>query len=239
MVTRTVHTILEVIAAANFMADAAQVERLAGTVADGHTADGTYLKVLLAHMQSRMGKNGKRRRAAAQTQAAEEVLNTVHEQLYVSVLKGVGPDELAPQERNRRGTFARSAAAAVRYFISRGGDVRTVDVATVTKAGLRNAVKPETPPPEGETRAERSFRKAQDTLVRSAQNLLARGDPEGAAQRIEAAMDALEAILESIPAAPTAQAQPDMGGTTTTIVGGQRPGARSTPASQPMLHRGA
>lgn len=227
MVTKS---IVEIIAASNFMADATQVERLAGNVVEGQAADATYLRVILAHMQANLGK-GRRRRA--DSQSAEVVLDSTHERLYQSVLKGVGPEDIDSTERNRRATFARSAASTVRYFIRGGGDVRSIDVSTATKSGLRKAVQPEvsTPPDEGETRAERAFRKAKDNLVEKAQSLLARGDPDVARERIEAAMDALEALLDSLPAAA------DTGAQTTTIVAGRHPGARGTPAERPMLHR--
>lgn len=229
MVTKT---IIEVIAHSNFMADALQVERLAGAVVDGHVADATYLRIILAHMQAQLGKPRRGRRAATDVQSSEAVLDSIHERLYAAVLKGVGPEELATAERNRRATFARSAASTVRYFIRNAGDVRSVDVATATKSGLRTAVQPKREAPAGETRVERAFRNAQDALVRNAQRLLARGDPEARAH-IEAAMDALEALLDAVPEGT----QADVGAQTTTFVPG-RAGARSAPAQAPMLHRG-
>lgn len=240
MVTRTHISVLDAIIAAHFMADAAQVERLAALVVEGTNADGTYLKVVLKHMQAQLGKPTRRaRRTGAEVEAAEHVLDAIHAELYAAVMKGVGPDDLPMPERNRRATFARSAASTIRYFIRGGGDVRNVDVPTATKAGLRKAVQPETPAPADETRDQRSFRKAQDALVKSAQRLVARGDPD-AAQRIEAAMDALEALLEALPEEQQpAQAAQDFGGQTTTIVGRIPPPGRSTPAERPMLHRGA
>lgn len=240
MRTQVHQSIVETIVAANFMADATQVERLAGTVVEGQAADGTYLRVVLAHMQANLGKPQRgRRRAAPDAHAAEVVLDGIHENLYASVLKGVGPEDLATNERNRRATFARSAASTVRYFIRNGGDVRTVEVATATKNGLRKAVQPESEAPaEGETRTERAFRKAQDALVASAQRLLARGDPDIARERIEAAMDALEALLDAVPTEEQAQPRADIGGQTTTMVAGRHIPGRGAPAERPMLHRG-
>lgn len=239
MATRTHHaSIIEAIIAANFMADAAQVERLAGQVVEGQSADGTYFKVLLAHIQAKVGKPTRRmRRSGAEVEAMEHVLEGIHADLYAAVLKGVGPDDLPMDERNRRATFARTAASTVRYFIRGGGDIRAVDVATATKGGLRKAVQPETPAPADETRVEKGFRLATDAVVKAAQRLLARGDPDVARERIEAAMDALEAVLAELPEEQAAQPQADFGGQTTTIVG--RPPGRGAPAERPMLHRGA
>lgn len=222
-------SIVEMIASANFMADIAQVERLAGNVAEGQVADATYLRVVLAHMQANLGKGRRGRRATVDAHSAEVVLDKVHEQFYPAVLKGVGGDELPVPERHRRATFARSAASTVRYFIRNGGDVRDVDVSTVTKSGLRKLVKPEAPPPENETRAERAFRKATEVVVSSAQRLLARGDPDIARERIEATLEALEALLTELPEQPEA-------GQTTVVA--SRSGVRGTPAHAPMLHRG-
>jgi hypothetical protein len=235
----TMKTIVQVIAAAHYMADAAQVERLAGAVVEGQQADATYMRVILANMQAQLGKPRRGRRSQAEAQSAEAVLDSIHETLYAAVLRGVGPEELEQTERNRRATFARSAASTVRFFIKNGGDVRSVDVATVTKSGLRASVQPETKAPENETRAERTFRKAQDALVRSAQRLVARGDPVETRARIEAAMDALEALLESIPEGNVQQAPADIGGTTTTVFGRAVPGRSVADRPGAQLHRSA
>lgn len=228
-------TIVELIAAHNFVATNEQVERLANAVVAGHQADGTYLRVVLAHMQAKLGKPHRGRRSAADAESAEAVLDGIHATLYPHVCKGVGNGDIDTPERNRRATFARSAASTVRYFIRNGGDVRTVDVATVTKGGLRSAVAPEQPEaPEGETRVERGFRNATQAVVRSAHRLLARGDPDRAREQIEQALDALEGLLATEPAAQ------DFGGQTTTIVGARRPGGGRSTSHQPaQLHRPA
>lgn len=242
MATRLHHSIVEVIALANFMADALQVERLAGAVVEGQQADSTYLRVALAHMQARLGKPARRaRRAGTDVETQETVLDAIHNELYPHVLKGVGPEDLPTEERNRRATFARSAASTVRFFIRGGGDVRQVDIATATKGGLRKAVQPAAPEaPANETRAEKSFRLAQEAVVKAAQRLLARGDPEAARQRIEGAMDALENLLLEMEEEQPAQAQQqDFGGTTTTIVGRQPVGRGGGAPAGAMLHRPA
>lgn len=228
MATRIGNGLIAAIIKAHFAATPEQVEQLAHNVVEGQHAAGTYLQVVLAHMQAKLGRP---RRGKQPPQ--EPVLDAVHEMLYPAVLKGVGPDDLSQVERFRRATFARSAASTVRYFVRNGGDVRGLDVAKVTKNGLRKSVQPETPPPEEETRAERSLRKAVDAIARSAQRL-ARSDPGAARERIEAAMDELDKLLESIPAEPQAA---NVGATTTIATG--RPGVgRGAPAGA-MLHRPA
>lgn len=221
--------IIAAIVRLNYAATGEQVEQLAHLVVVGQDADATYVRVVLAHMQSRLG-TGRRAKAAPQ----EPVLDAVHDELYPSVLKGVGPEDMDQTERNRKANFARSAASTVRYFIRNGGDVRALDVATATKTGLRSAVQPRTPVREGATRAEKGFIRAAEAVRRTAIQL-ARGDPDTARQQLERLMDDLDTLLAELGKEPAA-AQPDVGATTT-MVG--RAGARSAPASAPMLHRGA
>ena len=210
------------------VASATQVEQLAHNVVEGAQADGTYLKVVLAHMQSKLGRVRRGKQPAQ-----EPVLDAIHEQLYPHVLKGVGPDDLPQPERFRRATFARTAASTIRYFVQNGGDVRGLDVATATKNGLRKAVQPQTPVTEGETRTQRSFTKASEALKRSAARL-ARGDPDDARQRVEGLMDELQKLLDDLGKEP----QPDMGATTTIVAA--RPGGSGRTSTVPaQLHRGA
>lgn len=223
----TSRTIVESIALAHFMANATQVEQLAHNVAEGQLADSTYLRVALAHMQSRLGKPRRGKQPAQ-----EPVLDSVHEALYKSVLKGVGPEDMDQTERNRRATFARSAASTIRFFIRAGGDVRGLDVALVTKSGLRKSVQPTTAV-EGETRAQRAFGKAESVILRTAQRM-ARGDPEDARARVEGLMDELQKLLDELGAEPAQDV-----GATTTIAGGPRATPRGAPSQPAQLHRGA
>jgi hypothetical protein len=234
MATARIHqSLIATIVAANFMANEQQVAQLAHTVVEGLDADGTYLRVVLAHMKSQLG-NPRRGKQPPQ----EPVLDKVHEALYPSVLKGVGPDDMPQEERNRRANFARSAASTVRYFIRNGGDVRGVDVPTASKSGLRRAVQPEQgEAAEGETRTQRGFRTHAQALLAAAVRL-ARGDPEDARERVESLMDELDKLLTELGTEPTAsQPQQDMGATTTIV--GPRLGGRSTGTQPAQLHRGA
>lgn len=221
----TSRSLVETIAIAHFMANAAQVEQLAHNVAEGQSADSTYLRVALAHMQAKLGRPRRGKQPAQ-----EPVLDSVHEALYPSVLKGVGPEDTAQVERFRKATFARSAASTIRYFIRGGGDVRGIDVAAATKNGLRKLVQPDTVP--AGTRAQRGFETAHAALLRALPRL-ARGDPEDARTRVDTLMDELEAWLQQLDGPPD-KAQ-EQHGATSTVIG--RP--RGTPTQPVQLHRGA
>lgn len=231
--------VLAAIVHANYAATGDQVEQLAFAVATGLDAGTAYLRVVLAHMQARLGRG--RRRVTAMPQ--EPVLDAVHEELYPHVLKGVGPEEMERGERDSKANFARTMASTVRFFIQHGGDVRGLDIPTVTKNGLRRAVQPPAAAtvPEGATRAERGFLRAAEGLKRAVIRL-ARGDPEGARTQIEQLLTEYEQLLDELgkePPQPQAQAPADAGGATTTIVGRGLGSGRGTSANAPMLHRGA
>ncbi len=223
--SKMTRTVVEAIVAANYMADEEQIAQLVTLVTTGEEAEQCYFRVLLAHMQSRLGTT---RRSKQPPQ--EPVLDAIHEAFYPLVLEAVGPEEMPKDERNRKATKYRTAASTIRYFIRHGGDVRTVDVSTVTKNGLRRTVQPAQAEPEGETRAERSFRRAETAIVRMAQRLV-KVEPSEARERIEAVLEALEGILGQIPE------DTDIGGQTTTIVSGRGTPGRAS-HSPAMLHRG-
>lgn len=225
--------IVAAIARLNYAATGEQVEQLAHTVVSGLKAGEVYLRVVLAHMQSRLGRP-RRGKAAPQ----EPVLDAVHAELYPHVLTGVGPAEMPDDERNGLANFARTMASTVRYFIRNGGDVRGVDINTVTKNGLRKAVTPEGSQPVVEgTRAERGFLRAAEG-IKKAVAAMARGDPANARERLELFMDELDQLLAELGPAEAEADQPDVGGQTTTIVAG-RAGVGRTPTQPAQLHRGA
>lgn len=224
---RRIRTVVEAIIAANYMADEMQVEQLAAQVAAGDEADQTYFRVILAHMQSRLGRP---RRGRQPDQ--EPVLDAIHQQLYPAALRGIGPEDMDKDERNRRGTKFRTAASTIRFFIQHGGDVRAVDVSTVTKTGLRKSVQPESQAPEGETRTQKTLRRARQLFMRNIERL-ARGNPDEARNQLEAALNELEDLLEKLPAAP------DTGVDTTTIAGHAAAGTPRTSSQPTMLHQPA
>lgn len=221
--------IVAAIVRSNYAATGEQVEQLAHTVVSGLRAGEVYLRVVLAHMQSKLGRP---RRGKQPPQ--EPVLDAVHAELYPHVLIGVGPPEMVDDERNALANFARTMASTVRYFIRNGGDVRGVDITTVTKNGLRRAVTPEAKAPVTGTRAERGFIRAAEG-VKKAVAAMARGDPNKAREQLETLMDELDQLLTELGGD---EAQPDVGGQTTTIVAG-RAGVGRTPIQPPQLHRGA
>lgn len=189
-------TILEAIVAANYVATDAQVEQLAGLVVTGQRAGGTYLGVLVAHVQQAFSGRGRK----PSNEAALAVVDSTHEHLYAHVLKGVGDETMPQPERNRRSTFARTAASDLRYFVQKGGDVRKLDPAAISKAQLRKVGRSV---PTG-TRAERSFSKSFEVLVRSAQRI-ARTQPDEAVERARQAIADLEALVEQIEAGEAEQ----------------------------------
>lgn len=213
--------IIDSIVKAHYVATEPQVEQLANHIMLGDASDATYLRVAVAHMQAVLGRP---RRGKQPPQ--EPVLDTVHKKLYPAFLRGVGPEDMDPKERDRRGIRARSNASTIRHFIRGGGDVRTLDVNTVTKGSLRRAVAP--PHVPAGTRAERAFLKAQDVMTRAAERM-ARTDPDTARERLEAAIGALEALL---PESVTHTESTTLAGTTA----GRR-GVADRPGAQ--LHRGA
>lgn len=222
------HSIIDTITKAHYAATDTQVEQLAHTLVMGEAADNVYLRVLLNRMQAQLGRP---RRGKAPPQ--EPVLEAIHEKLYAVALRGVGPEDMPMPERHRKANRFRTNAATVRYFIQHGGDVRGLDITTVSKASLRKAVQPGTAAVEGETRAQKAFRTAEAAVLRTADRLL-KSNPADAKERIEHLMDELDAWLAKLDGSQPAA--PDHGATTTIV------GARSTgrPSAQPaQLHRGA
>lgn len=228
--------VIEKIESANHVATEQQIEMLAQnhytSQTAGARADGTYLKAVIVAVQSKFGKRGARPKA--DTQLA--VLTGVHDRFYAAVLRGVTTSDIAPDEsvdrterqrrnieRNRRSNFARTAMSVLTGYVERGGDLRGIDVATVTKGALREFGRPEL---SGDPLAARVVR-SRESLVRAIARR-ARGDPAGAKAAAEAAIAALRTLLASI------IVQPDVG--ETTVIGSRR-----TRAGQPVMvhHAGA
>lgn len=201
--------IQQTIAKAHYVATEAQVEDL--TVAQWQAATGlelhnaTYLRVILAQSQARTGttKRGRHNKDAQLT-----VLKDVNTAYYAAVLRGLVKadptvameDGLEPKEksyraleRNRRSTFARTSYRELVGFVERGGDLRGLDVETVSKASLRAFGKPA----ESEDRTERTLERAQGAILRAI-NRLARGDPEEALERLDAVLATLQARRQEL-----------------------------------------
>lgn len=182
------------IASVRYVATAEQVSALARQVVEGMNADGTYLRVVIAHAQVALGNTKRAKQPAAERETAISILDDVHTELYPAVLRGVAPANESMEERNRRATFARSAVSTIRYFIRQGGDLRAVTLSEATKGSLRRAVQPEEP--QG-TPIERAFHRARDALLRGAAKLVAKADQEVARQEIEAAISALQELIQA------------------------------------------
>lgn len=154
--------IVKTIAKHGYMASPAQVEQLASVLANSTSqvadADSCYLKVVVAAMQATMGvgKPGPRKAYTPETQLA--VLNSTVLPFYQAVLRGVTTPDIEDKkgldkdeakrralERNRRSIFARTTKSTLVAFIKTGGDVRAVDVQTVTKGWLRPGQQPSKP----------------------------------------------------------------------------------------------
>ena len=234
----------QTIAKANWVATDQQVEQLAAAQyhasaeAEGYNL--TYLRVLVVRVQSKVGT--KRRGRQLAQDAALAVIEQEATPLYAAVLRGITTPDIAPDdtmeptersrralERNRRSTFARSAKTTLVNYVRGGGDIRTLDPASVSKASLRAAIAP----PEPTNRTERSLERAQGAWLR-ALNRLARGDPDAARTRLEAMLETLQARLDAL------EPQADVGGQTTTVVAQQPPPRHTrTRVGVPQLHRGA
>ena len=174
------NNVVKTIEAANYRPTHEQIEQLAFTVTLGLNSRGTYLRVLAAAvMDANVSKRGQL-----------GALNKAHAAFYPDVLKGVGGTTLEPKERERRGTFARSSLSTLRGFVRHGGDIRALDLATLSKSSLRKA----SAPAEPSERAERSLSRANATLLRAAKRL-ARRQPARARELIQRAIEALREVI--------------------------------------------
>ncbi len=181
--------VIEKIVAANYRPADSDVEQLAFAASLGISSKGTYLRILAAHV---IDENVTKRGQLA-------ALKRAHEHFYPHVLKGVGGTSLDSKERERRGTFARTSTSTLRSFVKSGGDIRSLDLATLTKSSLRKAVAPT----ESADRAERAMSRANGVLLRASRRL-ARRDPARARELIERAIEALRETMPSKNARPEA-----------------------------------
>jgi hypothetical protein len=194
----------------HYVATEAQVEQLAKEQyihsSEVARANSTYLRVLIAGCQAELG--GKRGKApSAESQLA--VLEKVHGRYYAAVLRGVTTEDVEPSdalertergrrqlERNRRSGFARSAATTVRNYIRMGGDLRGLDLATVSKNSLQRFVAEaqQLSPTDKMTARIQRFEKG---LLRAITQQ-ARGDPNLAAANLEAIVERLQLALDEL-----------------------------------------
>ncbi len=182
--------------------EALAAERTTSTVVAG-MVDGTYLRALVAAVQAM-------KRTKQKTQL--EAIDTVSTEFYAAVCRGVVTAEIAlaeglpadeakarVHERNRRATFARSAKSALVAWVREGGDIRKLDLETVTKTELQKQVKTARVD-RGESVTQRIERLQAQLLA-----AMAREPPETARERIETVIAALQDALEELPVAPPAR----------------------------------
>lgn len=195
------------IAAAHFVANEAQVEQMARERATAfdtvRSGEDTYLRVVVTAMQARLGKT---RRGKIEVETQLSVLEAVSDRFFAAVVRGVTTPDIAiepnldPKEqsrrtmaRNSRTAFARSTKSTIKAFIQGGGDVRSIEVESVSKAFLRKAIAP----PEPEDRVQRQVHNSRAALIRALVRR-AKADPEGAQEDIQATMEDLRTVLEQL-----------------------------------------
>lgn len=201
------------ISSAGFIATEQQIEELArdrhASRSQAEAIDTIYHKVLLAGCLAQLAPapSGKRRRKSA-VEAQTLVLETVHQPLYAAVLRGITTPDVSPDgditkeerkrralARNGRSNFARSAKSTMLKFIEAGNDLRSLDVATVTKDALRAAVVPAETGDREEVRAKRAERSLLRSIAR-----VEKVDPHTARTRLETIVGELQTRLEAMTA---------------------------------------
>lgn len=170
--------------------------------------DGQYLRILVQALKAQFnGVRGKRRATKPELDNHSAFLAETHTKLYQAVLRGVTTEDVADDEtldieerraratvRNNRAGFARSSASTLQMFIRAGGDVRGLDVETVTKTALRTWAKANTP--DAKPRQE-FIMSALTRLEREAVALVAE-DPDEGRTVVEECMARLQTILDDL-----------------------------------------
>lgn len=168
-------------------------------------ADGSYLRILVAALQAQF--NGVRSRRKPDAEAHSAFLAETHSRLYVWILKGITTPEVADDEklspddrrirgmlRQARAGFARSAASTLQMFIRAGGDVRTLDVDTVSKTALRTWARAANPDAKPRT----DFILAGLKRIERAAVALMAEDPDEARATVEECMGRLQRVLDEL-----------------------------------------
>lgn len=212
MATATTATIENKIEKAHYVANEHDVELLAAahlaTTEASKRTDGQYLRILVQALKSQFdGVRGKRRPTTAELENHSAFLADTHTRLYVAVLRGITTPDVEDDEtltveerreraavRNNRAGFARSSASTLQMFIRAGGDVRTLDVAVVTKTSLRTWTKANTP---DATPRQDFIMSALTRLEREARTLVAE-DPDEGRTVVEDCMKRLQVILDDL-----------------------------------------
>lgn len=191
----------------------------------------TYLRVLVAACQAIIGTSKRGRHAAA---AQAEVLDGVASKYYAAVLRGVTTADIVPDttlpkpeqtrrslERNRRSTFARSAKSTLAAYIGTGGDLRGLDVETLTRDPLLKLVRAARGTSDNAHRMERARNLILRVVAKEAKTdaTAARADLEHTIEALQFALDGLSPNGNKVPVEvsretvePTLRAVPEMKG---------------------------
>lgn len=160
---------LSSLAKAGWIASDAILTSLAKDYVEGRdqsiSVAGSYVKILTAHTQRELEKQGVKRATKEKALAAIE---TVHAHAYAVILAAVTTPDLKHSEdlpdkeqtrraleRNRRSNFARSAKSTLVAYVEAGGSMSALKPSDVTKELLRSQYQPKNPPTPQE-RAERA-----------------------------------------------------------------------------------
>jgi hypothetical protein len=170
---------------------------------------GSYLRILLAAAQEKFGKVAKGPLTEADLEVHAAFLVETHSSFYKAVIRGVTTPDIADVEglkleelraraveRARRGTFARTAASTITSFIMAGGDIRTIDVSTVTKTGLRLWTFENAGGAVASTYAKKVG--AAVTRIRKIALAVMKEDPEEATRLVSECMEELQRVLDEL-----------------------------------------
>lgn len=169
--------------------------------------DISYLRILVAALHARFnGVRGRKKAAPADLKQHGEYLAETHTRLYAFVLRGVTTPDVLDEEtldadtrrgraaiRNGRAAFARSSASTLQLFIRSGGDVRTLDVASVSKAQLRAFAKSTAPPVPRDEAVLATLKRVESEAL-----ALAEDDPDAAREVVSECMERLQKILDGL-----------------------------------------
>lgn len=212
---------------AHYVATAHDVELLAAahlaTSEATKRTDGQYLRILVQALKAQFnGVKGKRRATVTELENHSAFLRDVHTNLYQAVLRGVTSEDVADDDtldieerraratiRNNRAGFARSSASTLQMYIRAGGDVRGLDVDTVTKTSLRTWTKANTP----DAKPRQDFILAAFTRLEREAVALVAEDPDEGRTMVEDCMRRLQVILDDLekPVEPERHTQTDIG----------------------------